>query len=178
MAKLNQTFHEQLGIPQGQMADFLGIHRVVLSDYERGRRPLPTFAAIKLNKLELAYLQQQKQRKPTKKTDDKVQQAKTAAQVKAYLKLHQVKSLRLESKLEKIKELHTGYTNLQQLMTTVLNDETSSSDDKTWADMFVRFATKKATLNGSHLQAVLQLKLDALQYQVTQATNFLTQHES
>ncbi len=162
--KMRETF----GLSQEQMAIYLNISRGFLSMVEAGKRTLPTTALAKLAELQkslqsnLVYGQKAMQQQATK----------DLTELKTYAKQCIIKLYQLQQELDLLKEQH-GQCLKVWLALGHLKQGAAATDsndrDRLWLDILEAETLKKMRNCSLGKQAVLKLKIAALEREIEMA---------
>ena len=179
-----ETFREKISITQQYLAEYLGISQTLLSLYEKGLRNLPSAAALKLAKLELAYyqLQQAKSKKTIAPLHPHLQKHsdKTKKAMEYHAETCNYKKLLAQRQLDTMNKEYAKATVLLDLLDrlsaetadavgrrpggggkTLKNKETGI--DHLWIGVQKNEALKKMIRHGDASQAKLQARILSLQ---------------
>ena len=165
----NTLTRERLGLSQEQLAEYLGISRSVLANYERTRRSLPTAALIRLSQLEIMFanMQQSKSNAHKEFHQPAVIQRQNAAR-QAFIK----EAKYIDFKIAKIKReltlLQTMYAQTQEWLFVIQGLSIADLPEKTrarhlkWTAIAQDAATKKLERCDPAAQMMLEIKIAVL----------------
>ncbi len=165
--KATKTIREKLGLNQEQMAQWLGISRSHLANYERGQRSLPAHALLQLGKLEIMMKDLQKRNPPkTKQPVDagKAQRHKAAKQkFQLYAKKYLLQVREMGHKLKAIKQRHEQAQQLASIinkLTAETPNEKKNNKQVLWLQMQQYFVANKLKKCDEVAQMKMQAKME------------------
>ena len=174
--KREETFCQSLGLKQEDIAMYLEVSVDLMSQYEIGRRSLPSPAMIKLGKMEILLMQENKANKTTPELPfARGHKEKTAKILERHASNCYYKALLAERKLEAMKKICTQNKQLLILIAALDANEPEGTMDKLWLDLQKRQAHEKLERNGLPAQTTLQLRINGLRWQEEKAKEMLAQ---
>lgn len=154
---------EKLGFTQETMAQWLGLSRSAIANYERGRGSLPSQALIKLGKLELMMIAIWDNKFPTidiksiQNAQSEVRLAKAKREFELYAKKCSFKANRLRKKLNDMQVGYIRMLNQMEILNALMKEKPATPIMASWFRL--QYNTVEKKLKNYDQAAQIKLKL-------------------
>jgi transcriptional regulator with XRE-family HTH domain len=171
--KTKETLCQRLGIKQEDMANYLGVSKHLMAQYETEKRNLPHDARLKLARLEL-LLQKSHEKKTARPLPFARKHAeKTAKHLQRHAAGCQYKASRAEKKLAAMQS-HCEKAKLLLQLLDMLDEQLEDGEpDKLWVHIMRDTALEKLEQNGLPAQTKVQIRINSLRQEEQLAREML-----
>jgi len=152
-----------LGLTQAQAAQLLGVTRAQFSMYECGKRSLPTEAMVKYSEYVVYITQVIPTPKPISK---ELHEKEIHASMDLLLEKYQLKQLKLERSVKKIKKEYQKAMALEQIL--VLEQKNTTKQNDALLDQMMKEAQEKMKKNNTLVQLEKEFEIEALKILIDQ----------